>query len=72
MGPLLRAKNQSPATADCLFAAVSFLNHNCQPNAHRSFYREDSSAIRDIDEDEEVCISYVDLIMDVDERQAEL
>ena len=74
MGPLLRTHDYEPTTADCLFTAVSFLNHNCQPNAHRSFFREDSSvifvkAIRDIDEFEEVCISYIDLMMGVEERQ---
>jgi SET domain-containing protein len=53
--------------------APSFLNHSCTPNAHRSFYREDSSvmfvkAARDITENEQVTISYVDLLETYDRR----
>ena len=62
-------------TGDNLFASASFLNHSCEPNAHRSFYRDDSSvvfikAIKDINELDEVTISYCDLTMTVSEREA--
>lgn len=60
-------------TSDNLYVAPAFLNHSCEPNAHRSFFRDDSSvmfikAIKDIGENEEVTISYCDLIDDVNER----
>ena len=62
---------------DCyylLFKSSSMLNHSCEPNAYRSFYKNDSSvcfikATRDIEKDEEVTISYVDLLMNVKERR---
>ena len=68
--------SKSPSTSDNLFIAPSFLNHSCQPNAHRSFFRDDSSvifikAIKDITEFEEVTISYIDLLGSVAERESE-
>jgi len=60
-----------------LFLAPSFLNHSCSPNAHRSFFREDSSVVfikatRDIAENEQVTISYIDLLEPLDNRQVSL
>jgi SET domain-containing protein len=60
-----------------LFKSASFLNHSCKPNAYRSFFREDSSvlfvkAVRDIDLDEEVTVSYVNSLFDFEARQEAL
>ena len=67
--------DNKPIVSDSLFTATSFLNHSCEPNAHRSFFREDSSvvfikAIKDINELDEVTISYCDLTLTVAEREA--
>ncbi len=56
-----------------LFKSVSMLNHSCDPNTFKSYFREDSSvvfvkAIRDISENEEITCSYVDLLMSLLER----
>lgn len=71
-----KKKADQTFTADNLYIAPSFLNHSCEPNAHRSFFRDDSSvifvkAIKDISEGEEVTISYVDLLSNLHERAKE-
>lgn len=70
-----KLRGQESFEADNVYLAPSFLNHSCEPNAHRSFFRDDSSivfikAIKDIAEGEEVTISYMDILANFEERQA--
>lgn len=65
---------QNQVKSHSLFPAASFFNHSCEPNLHHTFVCEDSSIImiraaRDIQEGEELTITYLDLLLNLKERQ---
>ncbi|KEJ83082.1 SET domain protein [Oxytricha trifallax] len=56
--------NKLPAQNYLLFKSANLINHSCVPNCSKTYIREDSSvifvkAIRDIQENEEITISYL-------------
>lgn len=58
-----------------LFRLICTMNHSCDPNC-TVVYRPDGQAtvvaLRDIAQDEEICISYIDIDQDFQTRQEEL
>lgn len=59
-----------------LYTLVATMNHACDPNCVATFSKGTNTveviALRDIAQEEELCISYIDVDMPHDDRQMEL
>ncbi|CAK9151895.1 unnamed protein product [Ilex paraguariensis] len=69
---LSAAASAEAAVGNAVYVVPSFYNHDCDPNAHILWIENVDAkmkALRDIEEGEELRISYIDASMDRDARQ---